>query len=114
MHRMAHTLLDTYLGRYTGKQVLDGLIKRGDGEDIHAVIWFCDLRDSTPLSGSLPPDAFLSLLNDFFDCMAGAVLDHGGEVLKFIGDAILAIFPIADPDSPEAAEHAINGVVHRW
>jgi len=48
------------------------------------------------------------MLNQFFDCMAGAVLDHGGEVLKFIGDAILAIFPIEDPDSPEAARQAIK------
>ena len=108
LRRTAITLLDTYLGKHTGQRVMDGSIKRGDGEDIHAVIWFCDLRDSTSLSESLPREEYLEMLNQFFDCMAGAVLDHGGEVLKFIGDAVLAIFPIADPDSPEAAGHAIE------
>lgn len=94
----AINLLDTYLGRHTGRRVLDGLIKRGDGEQIHAVIWFCDLRDSTPLAESMSQQDFLALLNQFFECMAGAVLDHGGEVLRFIGDAVLAIFPIGHPD----------------
>ena len=108
LRRTAITLLDTYLGKHTGQRVLEGSIKRGDGEDIHAVIWFCDLRDSTSLSESLPREEYLEMLNQFFDCMAGAVLDHGGEVLKFIGDAVLAIFPIEDPDSPEAAGHAIE------
>ena len=93
MRHTARTLLDTYLGPQTGERVLNGLIKRGDGEDIHAVIWFCDLRGSTPLANSMSRREFLDLLNDFFDCMAGAVLDHGGEVLRFIGDAALAIFP---------------------
>ena len=108
LRRTAITLLDTYLGKHTGQRVLEGSIKRGDGEDIHAVIWFCDLRDSTALSESLPREEYLEMLNQFFDCMAGAVLDHGGEVLKFIGDAVLAIFPIQDPDNPEAAGHAIE------
>ena len=90
----ANTLLETYVGRHTGKRVLNGQIKRGDGETIHAVIWFCDLRDSTHLAETLSLDSFLGVLNDYFDCMAGAVLEHGGEVLRFIGDAALAIFPI--------------------
>ncbi len=92
--RTARTLLETYLGKHTGNMVLDGMVKRGDGENIHAVIWFCDLRDSTHLAETLSLDSFLGILNDYFDCMAGAVLDHGGEVLRFIGDAALAIFPI--------------------
>ncbi|MDA9981394.1 adenylate/guanylate cyclase domain-containing protein [Gammaproteobacteria bacterium] len=92
VRRTAKTLLDTYLGKHTGERVLRGLIKRGDGEDIHAVIWFCDLRDSTLMAESMPRMEFLGVLNDFFDCMAGAVLDQGGEVLRFIGDATLAIF----------------------
>ena len=104
----ASTLLDTYLGKHSGRRVLEGKIRRGDSEDIHAVIWFCDLRDSTSLTESLARTDYLAMLNQFFDCMAGAVLDHGGEVLKFIGDAVLAIFPIEDPDSPKAAGHAIE------
>ena len=94
--RTARTLLETYLGKHTGDMVLDGMVNRGDGEKIHAVIWFCDLRGSTHLAETLSLDSFLGVLNDYFDCMAGAVLDHGGEVLRFIGDAALAIFPIGD------------------
>ena len=97
-HRTSMTLLETYLGKHTGDRVLKGQIKRGDGENIHAVIWFCDLRESTPLADSMSRDDFLGLLNKFFDCMGGAVLQHGGEVLRFIGDAALAIFPIGNPD----------------
>jgi len=93
VRRIARNLLDTYLGKHTGERVLQGLVRRGDGEDIHAVIWFCDLRDSTAMADSMPRSAFLGVLNDFFDCVAGAVLDHGGEVLRYIGDAALAIFP---------------------
>jgi len=89
----AKALLDIYLGRYTGERVLNGLIERGDGEDIHAAIWFCDLRDSTHMAETMSRQDFLAILNEFFDCTAGAVLDHGGEVLRFIGDAALAIFP---------------------
>ena len=94
LRRTAVHLLDTYLGRHSGEKVLNGLVKRGDGESIHAVLWFCDLRESTSLADSMSQDDFLRLLNHYFECMAGAVLDHGGEVLRFIGDAVLAIFPI--------------------
>ena len=108
----ASTLLGTYLGRNTGQRVLDGLIKRGDGETIHAVIWFSDLRNSTPMSEKLPSEAYLGMLNDFFDCMVGAITESGGEVLKFIGDAVLAIFPIAysGGTSLEACERAMAAV----
>ena len=112
LHRTAESLLNTYLGRNTGRRVLDGLIKRGDGDDVHAVIWFSDLRSSTRLSETLPRPAYLALLDGFFDAMAGAVMDHGGEVLKFIGDSVLAIFPIDDPCSkqPVAPVNAIAAV----
>ena len=95
-HReLAQTLLETYLGRKTGTRVLQGQIRRGDGERIDAVIWFSDLRESTPLAARLGEQRFLGLLNDYFEATAGAVLEHGGEVLRFIGDASLAVFPIA-------------------
>ena len=98
MHRTNATLLHTFLGKHTGELVRRGLVKRSDGERIHAVIWFCDLRGSTPLADSMPAEDFLVLLNKFFDCMAGAVIDHGGEVLRFIGDAVLAIFPTGESE----------------
>jgi len=94
--RMAATLMRTFIGEHTGERVMNGLVKRGDSEDLHAVIWFCDLRNSTPLAESMSRSEFLDYLNRYFDCMAGAVVDNGGEVLRFIGDAALAIFPIED------------------
>ena len=100
------------LGGHAGPRVLDSLIKRGDGEVIHAVIWFCDLRSSTALTESMPRDEYLALLNRYFDCMAGAVIENGGEVLKYIGDAVMAIFPIEDPQNPnpQAAFDALAAV----
>ncbi|MEE8271648.1 MAG: DUF427 domain-containing protein, partial [Alphaproteobacteria bacterium] len=103
------TLLRTYLGNDAGERVMNGLVKRGDGEDLHAVIWFCDLRGSTALADSLSRDDYLATLNEYFDSVAGAVIEHGGEVLKFIGDAVLAIFAIDDPANPhpEACAQAL-------
>jgi adenylate cyclase len=100
----AANLLGTYLGRQSGKKVLNGLIKRGDGETIHSVIWFCDLRESTPLADSMPRGEFLDLLNRYFECMAGPVLEKRGEVLRFIGDAVLAIFPIDESAQKDSAD----------
>jgi adenylate cyclase len=93
---IAQNVLTTYLGADAGRQVLQGQIKRGDGRRIYAAIWYSDLRDSTTLADTLAPEAYLELLNSYFECTAGAVLARGGEVLRFIGDAVLAIFPIAD------------------
>ena len=107
-HR-ARTLLETYLGRHTGGRVLDGLIKRGDGEVITAVIWWADLRGSTALTERIPRDTYLALLNQFFESTAGSVIEHGGEVLKFIGDAVLAIFVLRD--IPDAGERALAAAI---
>ncbi len=92
--QIADNILNTYLGPDAGKQVLSGQIQRGDYEAIHSVIWFSDMRSSTPLADALSPEEFFTMLNGYFECTAGAVLDAGGEVLRFIGDAVLAIFPI--------------------
>ena len=93
----ALNVLTAYLGAKAGRQVLDGQIQRGDGEMLHAVIWYSDLRGSTPLAEALSGPDFLALLNSYFECTAGAVLDHGGEVLRYIGDAVLAIFQVDGP-----------------
>ena len=106
--RTAVTLLKTYLGHRTGERVLAGQVKHGDGERIHSVIWFSDLRGSTQLSKSMPQEAYLTLLNRYFFCLAGAVIEHGGEVLRFIGDAALAIFPIAGGNARDACRQAIE------
>ena len=95
--------LQTYIGTDAGRRVMDGLVRRGDGENLHAVIWYSDLRDSTALAAAMPRDLYLGALNQYFDSVAGAVIEHGGEVLKFIGDAVLAIFPIDYPQEPQPA-----------
>ena len=107
LHRTALTLLDTYVGPIAGRRVLDGVIKRGMFESINAVIWFCDLRGFTELSEKLPGNEIISLLNDYFGAMTGVVERHGGEVLKFIGDALLAIFPLGGEDGPAAPQRAL-------
>jgi adenylate cyclase len=100
-------LLDIYVGRSCGSQVLDGRITRGDSERISCGIWFCDLRQSSQLVTQLPLDDYIALLNRYFDVTVGAVMDAGGEVLKFIGDAVMGIFhsdrPGIDVDMRERA-----------
>jgi len=106
LKRMARTLLDTYVGRQSGGRVLAGQIRRGMSETIRAVIWLSDLRGFTNLSESLPRDELLELLNRYFGPMCDAVEANGGEVLKFIGDAMLAIFPV-EPDAAQACLSAL-------
>ncbi len=98
---ITNNILDTYLGPDAGRQVLGGQIKRGDYETIHSVIWYSDMRNSTPLAECLSAEDFFAMVNAYFECTAGAVMDSGGEVLRFIGDAVLAIFPIRKGDSTE-------------
>jgi adenylate cyclase len=100
--RIAKSLMDTYIGRRTGERVLRGAIRRGSGETIRAVIWLCDLRGFTALSERLAGHELTALLNEYFEVMAGAVIANGGEVLKFIGDGMLAIFEFRQDE--EAAE----------
>jgi adenylate cyclase len=108
LRRMARNILDAYLGQQAGEKVLAGQIRRGDGEEIRAVIWFCDLRDSTPLADSMNREAFLRLLNDYFECVLGPVQERGGEILRFIGDAALAIFPIGTQPAAVACAKAVD------
>ncbi|NIR32427.1 MAG: DUF427 domain-containing protein [Gammaproteobacteria bacterium] len=107
--RVALNLLNTYLGTHSGERVLSGLVRRGDGETVYSVIWFCDLRESTALAESMSRQEFLSVLNAYFECMAGPVLDHGGEVLRFIGDAVLAIFPVVEVSDDTDGVHISVG-----
>ena len=101
--RIAKNVTETYLGRYAGSRVLDGAIKLGDGETVRAVVWYADMRDSTKLADTMPSADLLTLLNDYFDCTAGAATRYGGEVLDFIGDAVLAIFPFEDEEDRKQA-----------
>ena len=86
---------------------MEGSIQRGAGAAIEAVILVSDLRGSTELSGRLPPESMLALLNAYFECLTEAIEAEGGEVLKFIGDGLLAVFPIGDvARAADAAERA--------
>jgi adenylate cyclase len=92
--KLAENVVETYLGRGAGERVLAGQIRRGDGETIPAVIWYSDLRGSTAMAETLSREAYTEVLNCYFGCAGGAIMDAGGEILDFIGDAILAIFPV--------------------
>ncbi len=106
LRRMASTLLDTYVGHDAGERILAGHIRRGDIEEIHAGIWLSDMRGFTALADNLPPHAMIDLLNRYFDCQVPVILDHGAEVLKFMGDGLLAIFAIAG-DETEVCKRAL-------
>ncbi|CAO3415010.1 Adenylate cyclase (EC 4.6.1.1) / Guanylate cyclase (EC 4.6.1.2) [Azospirillum doebereinerae] len=103
LRRLAATVLDTYVGRKTGALILSGDIRRGTGANVRAVLWYCDLRGFTSLADRLPREELIALLNGYFESMGDAVERHGGEILKFIGDAMLAIFPLGDEEGDEAA-----------
>lgn len=105
-------LLDAYVGRMAGQRILAGEVKRGDGQTIEAVIWYCDLRGFTRASDSLPRDAIIALLNDYFGAMGTVVTEAGGEILKFMGDGMLAVFSVAEPSQRrETAERAAQAAV---
>jgi adenylate cyclase len=102
LRRTAGNLIDTYVGHQTGERILSGKIRRGYIEAIRAAIWLSDMRGFTALSEQLPPQALIDRLNLYFSCQVPAILDHGGEVLKFMGDGLLAIFPIAADGEADA------------
>jgi adenylate cyclase len=93
---IVNNVLNAYLGAKTGPRVLDGQIRRGTGEAITAVLWSSDLRGFTARSDRLPESRTIEILNALFDAQAQVIHDHGGEILKFIGDGLLAIFAIDD------------------
>ena len=91
--RMAGTLVETYLGRDPGRRVLTGRIDRGVADRIEAVLWFSDLRNYTRIADSSPPEQIIPLLNDYAEVVISAIHENGGDVLKLVGDGVLAIFP---------------------
>ncbi|MBV8771131.1 MAG: adenylate/guanylate cyclase domain-containing protein [Deltaproteobacteria bacterium] len=103
-------LLSAYLGRRSADKVLAGTVRRGIGEMIEAVIWVSDLRDFTLLSERLSPEQVIIALNDCCARLVGAVHPFGGEVLKFMGDGLLAIFPLAPQGTRAACAAALSAV----
>ena len=110
-YRTSHTLMKTYLGERSGQRVLAGTIRRGDVERINAVLWTSDLRDFTGLSEALPMEEVIDLLNGYFEAMAEAIKPNGGEILKFIGDAILAVFPIEERQAGDPCRACMASMV---
>jgi adenylate cyclase len=107
---MSTILLDTYVGNRAGERILGGQIRRGHAESMHAAIWLSDLRGFTALSDRLPAETVVDILNQYFDCQVSAIATHGGEVLKFMGDGLLAVFPIDEyiGDSKKVCAQVLN------
>jgi adenylate cyclase len=104
---IATNVLNAYLGTNTGPKVLAGQIRRGTGEAIAAVLWSSDLRGFTHFSDHLAGERVIEVLDQVFDLQAKAIERHGGEILKFIGDGLLAIFPVAERTAAVAAAEAL-------
>jgi adenylate cyclase len=115
LRQISTNLLDVYLGRQTGKNVLSGAITRGSGETIRAVLLSSDLRGFTSLSDRLPGEQVIAILNAYFERVVAAIHAQHGEVLKFIGDGLLAIFPIEDAAfAYNAARRAIDASIQAF
>jgi adenylate cyclase len=107
-NRLARTLLETYVGSHAGELILAGATRRGTGTTVRAAIMICDLREFTKISDNWPRDDVIDLLNDYFDAMSEPIARHGGEILKFIGDGLLAIFPLSEPSAGANLLHAVT------
>jgi adenylate cyclase len=110
MQRSVRALLSTYLGDDAAVRVLDGNVVRGRAETIRTVVWFSDLVGYTRIADTHGAGVVLELLNDYAGAQVEAIEMHGGHVLKFIGDAILAIFP---GDEADACTRALDAVVEQ-
>jgi adenylate cyclase len=110
--RISNNIAEAYLGRETGRRVLSGSIKLGDGERTRALVWYSDLRNSTRLAETMPSEDFLNLLNVYFECSARPAIAAGGEVLAFVGDAVLAIFPMDHEGELPALTRRVTAALH--
>jgi adenylate cyclase len=112
LSRTAVNLLNCYVGRNAGERILAGHIQRGDTDIIRCVIWFSDLRGFTAMADTTPPVELIRTLNELFDCQVTAIDRFGGEVLKYMGDGLLAIFPIAHGQTAAACSAALEAAGH--
>lgn len=114
------SLLQLYLGRSAARRVLAGNFKRGGGDTAEAAILYCDLRGFSEIAEHHSPDQVMELLDGYFECVADAIRESGGEILKFIGDGVLAIFDFADSDPATACQKAVAAAlealegIERW
>lgn len=107
-HDITVNLLDAYVGQAAGKRILDGEIRRGALEVISSVILLADLQGFTAMSERAPEDDLVAMLNQYFDCLVGPIVDRGGNVLKFLGDGLLATFPLNGEPADRSCEYALD------
>jgi adenylate cyclase len=110
-HVIAAGLLGTYLGEDVGRRIHSGSIMRGSVDNLRAVLWYADIRGFTPLSDAAPGPVVVELLNDVFEILTASLRERGGQVLKFMGDAMLAIFPFEDADRAETCRRALDAAI---
>ena len=110
-NQIAVNVLDTYVGPAIGRRILSGEIQRGSMEVIPAVLWYADLRGFTELTENLPRGALAAVLNEYFECMVPPVTTRGGQVLKFLGDGLLATFSLADQPRDALCNQALAAAV---
>lgn len=106
-HLATRSLLEVYLGSNAARRVIDGEFRRGTGTEIDAALWFCDMRGFTAMSDRLPARAVVGVLDGYFEHVSTPIAEHGGEILKFIGDATLAVFPIGEAGADDACRRAL-------
>ena len=110
--RLALNILETYIGPRTGNRILDGQIQRGDGENITAALWFSDFRNFTHYTETFTLEQMLETLNQYFEIVHDCVENHGGEILRFIGDAMLIVFPVDDSNTlKQACQNALSSAI---
>jgi adenylate cyclase len=110
-HVIASGLLGAYLGEDAGRRVHAGSIMRGSVDNLRAVIWYADIRGFTPLSDTAPGPVVVELLNDIFEILTASLRERGGQVLKFIGDGMLAIFSFDEEDRAETCLRALDAAI---
>ncbi len=110
-HVIASGLLGTYLGEDAGRRVHAGTVTRGSVEKLNAVLWYADIRGFTPISDAAPGDVIVDLLNDVFEILTAALRPRGGQVLKFIGDGMLATFSFEEADRAETCRRALDAAI---
>ncbi len=108
---IASGLLATYLGDDAGRRVHAGSIMRGSVDKLRAVLWYADIRGFTAMSDTAPGPVVVELLNDVFEILTASLRRHGGQVLKFIGDGMLAVFSFEEHDRAETCRQALDAAI---
>ena len=110
-HAIASGLLETYLGEDAGRRVHAGSVMRGSVDRLHAVIWYADVRGFTAISDAAPGPVVVEMLNETFEALNASLRPRGGQELKFIGDAMLAVFSFDDGDRVETCRYALDAAI---